>query len=162
MERLEAGGVHRSLVLVGSLAAFGYLVSTVRDALLATYYGGSPALDVYFIALSPAQFIGGEAASLAYFAFLPEFARAVGTGDAAAYGRLFRARLAFASKAALGVALLLAAGGAVFARWLAPGYSGLSGALGSLRTSLAVLSLLIPGFAVAGVLRASLEARARF
>jgi len=148
-------------VVVGSLTALGYLLSTLRDALLASYYGGSPALDVYFIALSPAQFIGMEAASLAYLAFLPEFASAIQATGPAHYAHLFRERLALASKVALGVAVLLAVLGTVSTNWLAPGYAG-HGAIGSLRTSFVVLSALIPGLAVAGVLRAPPEARAQF
>src|SRR2546428_9355283 len=34
-----------------------YLASLVRDAVLAAYYGGSAALDIYFIALAPSQII---------------------------------------------------------------------------------------------------------
>ena len=147
--------------MVGALAASGYVLSILRDAILATYYGGSAALDVYFIALSPAQFIGMEGASLVYLAFLPEFSRSLRTGDAAAYDTLFRARLAFAAKAALTVAILLAALGAAFPRWIAPGYAD-QAAIHALRIGLIVLSTLIPGLAVVGVLRAALEAQTRF
>jgi putative peptidoglycan lipid II flippase len=147
--------------VVGSLAAFGYLLSILRDAMLATYYGGSPALDVYFIALSPAQFIGMEGASLLYLAFLPEFSRSLRAADATAYGWLFRARLGFAVKAALAVAILLAAAGVLFPQWLAPGYAG-HAAIRALRISVVVLSALIPLLAVVGLLRAVLEAQARF
>jgi len=149
------------MLVVGVLAASGYLLSILRDALLATYYGGSSALDVYFIALSPAQFIGMEGASLVYLAFLPEFSRALRSPDAGAYSHLFRARLAFAVKAALAVAILLAAVGAMVPQVLAPGYAG-HGALRAVKISVAVLSGLIPGLAVVGVLRAALEAQARF
>ena len=148
-------------MVVGALAASGYLLSVVRDAMLATYYGGSSALDVYFIALSPAQFIGMEAASLAYLAFLPEFSRSRLAGGAAGDGRLFRARLAFAAKASLGGAILLAAAGAAFPQLLAPGYAG-HAAISALTMSIVVLSLLIPALAVLGVLRAALESHARF
>src|SRR5207253_10818439 len=133
----------------------------LRDAVLASYYGGSPALDVYFIALSPAQFIGMEGASLVYLAFLPEFARALQAQDVSEYGYLLRARLTFAAKAAFGVALFLGAFGAALPRWLAPGYAGHS-AISALRISVAVLSALIPILAMVGVLRAALEAQGRF
>ena len=85
-------GIHGSIVLVGGLTASAYLLSIIRDALFATYYGGSAALDVYFVALSPSQFVGMESASLTYLAFLPEFSRAVGA-DPASYGNLVRERL---------------------------------------------------------------------
>jgi putative peptidoglycan lipid II flippase len=158
---LQTGRIHRSILVVGALAASGYLLSILRDAMLASYYGGSPALDVYFIALSPAQFIGMEGASLVYLAFLPEFARSLRTADVSAYGQLFRARLAFAARAALAVAIFLAAAGALFAQWLAPGYAG-HAAMGALRISVVVLSALIPGLAIVGVLRAALEVQGRF
>ena len=148
-------------MVVGSLTALGYLLSTLRDALLASYYGGSPALDVYFIALSPVQFIGMEGASLVYLAFLPEFTRALRADDASAYGRLFRARLKLTGKAAFGAAAIMASVGVGFTQWLAPGYAG-HHAIGSLRVSFGVLSALIPGLALLGVMRGALEARARF
>ncbi|HUL03238.1 MAG TPA: hypothetical protein VLV16_08445, partial [Gemmatimonadales bacterium] len=153
-------GVRRSIIFVGLLAVLGYLVSALRDAVLAAFYGGSPALDVYFIALSPAQFLGMEGASLAYLAFLPEFARAGGDAQGL-HGHLLRARLGFAVKVGCGAALLLTAAGVLSPQWLAPGYAG-HRALGGLRISIAVLSTLIPGLLVLGVVRAALEARARF
>jgi putative peptidoglycan lipid II flippase len=151
--------VFKSIGMVGGLAALGYLASMLRDALLAAYYGGSAALDVYFVALSPAQFLGTEAATLAYLAFLPEFTLlASHTAD---YRGLLRARLAFAGTYGLGAALMLGMAGAVFTPWLAPGYAGRS-AIHEVRVSVAILSLLVPGLALAGVLRAALEARAHF
>lgn len=129
--------------------------------MLARYYGGSSALDVYFIALSPAQFIGMEAASLAYLAFLPEFSRSLRAANHAAYKQLLYARLAFAAKVAFAGAILLAVVGVAFPQWFAPGYAG-DAAIHALRISLAILAALIPGLAIVGVLRAALEAQARF
>ena len=161
MEPLQAKRIHRSIRVVGFLAASGYLLSVLRDAMLAKYYGGSSALDVYFIALSPAQFIGMEGASLMYLAFLPEFARSLRARDYSAYGHVLRVRLVFAAKAALIVAMLLAATGVIFPQWLAPGYAG-DAAINALRASVVVLALLVPGLAVVGVLRAALEVQGRF
>jgi putative peptidoglycan lipid II flippase len=145
---------------VGLLAALGYLISAVRDAVLAAFYGGSPALDVYFIGLAPAQFIGMEGASLVYLAFLPEFARAKGKEDGW-HDHLLRARLRFAVKAGCGIALILVAVGVLVPQWLAPGYEG-HRALSGLRASATVLAMLVPGLLALGVLRGALEARARF
>jgi putative peptidoglycan lipid II flippase len=161
LEPLQTDRIHRSILMVGCLAASGYLLSILRDALLATYYGGSFALDVYFIALSPAQYIGMEGASLVYLAFLPEFTRSRRASNPSGHAHVLRARLTSTAKAALGAAILLAAICATFPQWLAPGYLG-HGAMGALRMSVAVLCALIPGLAVVGVLRAALEAQARF
>ena len=143
------------------MAAVGYALSIVRDALLATFYGGSRALDIYFIALSPAQFVGTEAASLAYLAFSPEFAGAASGSDDTTYRHLFRERLAVATSAGVVVAVLFSVLGAMFTGLLAPGYAG-QAAIRSLRAGVVVLSALIPGLTVVGVMRADLETRARF
>jgi putative peptidoglycan lipid II flippase len=143
------------------LSAMGYALSIVRDAVLATYYGRSPALDLYFVALSPLQFVGMEAASLAYLGFLPEFVRAGKTGEGGEYKHLLRRRLVVTLRASLAAAVLMAVMGMLSTPVLAPGHTA-HDALGSLRATFGALALLIPGLAIAGVLRAGLEARGRF
>lgn len=150
-----------SIGTVGLLTGVAYLTSIARDAILAAYYGGSTALDVYFIALSPSQFLGMEIASLSYLAFLPEFSRSIGAGATSRLSGLFHERAALALKGSVGVAILLMLTGVVLTPLLAPGYAH-SDALRTVRLSFACLSLLVPILGIIGVLRAFLEAQGRF
>jgi putative peptidoglycan lipid II flippase len=161
LRRTIRRGIHASIALVGTLSALGYILSILRDSVLARYYGHSSSLDVYFVALLPSQFVGTEAASLAYLVFLPEFSRAIEAGDEDEHHHLLRARLSFVIKGAGLAAAAFAAIGLLFTPVLAPGYIS-SGALGSLRASFVVLSTMIPCLAILGVMRASLEAHGHF
>ena len=125
-----------SIGTVGLLTGLAYLTSIARDAILAAYYGGSAALDIYFIALSPSQFLGMEIASLSYLAFLPEFSRFIGVGDKSRLSRLLHERVAFTIKGSLGVAVLLTITGVLLTPVIAPGYAS-STLLRSVRISFA-------------------------
>src|SRR5436309_2819181 len=151
----------RAIGTVGLLTGVAYTASIVRDAVLAALYGRSSALDIYFIALAPSQFLGMEIASLAYLAFLPEFSHSLATGAAKGAGELLRERFALTVKGTLSVAILVTIAGSLFARVLAPGYAQVNTLL-SVRLSFAGLSLLIPIVGLIGVLRAFLEAQGRF
>src|SRR6266550_2085592 len=111
--------IRSSIVLVGTMSGFGYLLSIVRDSILARYYGRSPVLDLYFVALSPSQFVGLEAASLAYLAFLPEFSRAISGSAQDEYHHLLRRRIALAVKAGGIAGAALAVIGVFFTSMLA-------------------------------------------
>src|SRR5437762_3335292 len=95
-----------SIGTVGLLTGVAYATSIIRDAVLAALYGGSRALDIYFLALAPSQFLGLELASLAYLTFLPEFSRSLREGDSLSVSQLFYQRVTLALKGSLGVALL--------------------------------------------------------
>jgi putative peptidoglycan lipid II flippase len=148
-----------SIAFVGILSCIGYVLSVVRDSVLARYYGGSSALDLYFVALSPSLFVGMEAASLAYLAFLPEFSLAAGGQHE--YRAVLRSRIALVARVGGLASLGIAAIGVVFAPLLAPGHAAI-GAIGPLRATFIPLSLVVPCLAVIGVLRASLEVYGRF
>jgi putative peptidoglycan lipid II flippase len=150
-----------SIGTVGLLTGVAYLASIVRDTVLAAHYGGSPALDIYFIALSPSQFLGIEIASLLYLAFLPEFSRALALVDNPSISQLLHDRVAFAIKGTIAVAILLMLAALLLAPLLAPGYAQ-DGALHTVRLTFVCLSLLVPVIGVIGVLRAFLEAQGRF
>ena len=161
LKRVVERDVGASLLRVGALTSFAYLIGIGRDAVLATFYGGSTALDIYFVALAPSQFVGMEAASLTYLALLPEFSKAFRGAGGRSGTYMLRERLLFIGKATLGLAFLFAVLGVLIAPVLAPGYAG-HRAMSSLRISLAVLCLLIPALTVGGVLRAALETKGWF
>src|SRR2546425_2491086 len=87
-----------SIGTVGLLTGIAYTASILRDAILAALYGGSAALDIYFVALAPSQFLGMEVASLGYLAFLPEFSKSFGNGNEFRSIHLLRERAALVIK----------------------------------------------------------------
>lgn len=160
MRLWSRAGLRAALIRTSGLTAVVYLLSVGRDVLLAKYYGGSPALDILFIATAPSQFLGLEIATLAYLALLPQFVAAAHAG-ASDIGGLLRRRVTFAAGMGLLVGVVLAVVGVLLPGLFAPGFTRLGG-LGLVRTSIAVCSVLVPLFAVAGVLRAMLESQGRF
>src|SRR5437016_2946441 len=132
MRLFDRRSILASIGTVGLLTGIAYTASIVRDAILAAFYGGSAALDIYFIGLAPSQFLGTEIASLVYLAFLPEFSRAFGNGDKTGTSQLLRERAALVTKGTLGVAILLTFTALLLPRLLAPGY-GHGATLGALR-----------------------------
>ncbi len=133
----------------------------MRDAILAAFYGGSAALDIYFIALAPSQFVATEVATLVYLSFLPEFSRAIAAISGANPSELLRKRLSLVVKGTTAIAIVVALGSVLLAPLIAPRYVQ-EGFGRTLRMSFAALSLLIPLIGVIGVLRAFLEAHSKF
>ena len=156
---LSKSGIRTALLRVSGLTGLIYILSVVRDVLLANYYGGSAALDILFLATAPSQFLGLEIATLIYLAFLPEFVGAIHQG--VGLEALLRRRVGLAAGVGAAVAVLLATIGVFFTRLVAPGFARHEG-LDVVRWSLAACSLLVPLFATAGALRAALEAEGRF
>lgn len=160
MRVFSRAGVRAALIRTSGLTALMYLLSVGRDVLLAGYYGGSPALDILFIATAPSQFLGLEIATLTYLALLPEFVGAAHRGGTD-IGGLLRRRVTFAGLIGLLVGGALAVAGALVPEFFAPGFAH-RGGLSLVQWSIAVCSALVPIFAVAGTLRAMLESQGRF
>jgi peptidoglycan biosynthesis protein MviN/MurJ (putative lipid II flippase) len=143
------------------LTGLAYVASLLRDAILAALYGGSAALDIYFIALAPSQFVATEVATLVYLSFLPQFSRAIADISGVNPRELLRDRISLVAKGTLGVAVVVAVGSILLAPLIAPRYVQ-EGFGRALRVSFVLLSLLIPLLGVIGVLRAFLEAHSKF
>jgi putative peptidoglycan lipid II flippase len=153
-------GLRTAVIRVAGLTGIVYVVSVVRDSLLATFYGGSAALDIYFLATGPAQTLGLEIASLIYLALLPEFVKSLHR-EGASFETQLPGRLVAAAGVGLAGAAVLTFAGVAFTGLFAPGFTNRAD-LATLRASLAVCSLLVPMLAVAGGLRAALESRRQF
>jgi putative peptidoglycan lipid II flippase len=152
--RVRASSTGAALLSTGALTGAGFVISLVRDMTLAATYGGSPSLDVFFVALGPTLYWGTESANLAYLGTMPALA--------AHSTRTPPPRLIVA---VLGVAVLsalsLAAIAALAPSAIAPGLVAL-GERRELVTAVGALGLLIPLLTLGGLLRATLELARRF
>lgn len=152
--RLRTSSTGAALLRTGALTGAGFAISIVRDMTLAATYGGSPALDVFFVALGPTLYWGLESANLAYLGAMPALAA---RHTLRLHPRMIVASLGIAVTGATALAAL-----AIFTPTaIAPGLVAL-GERRELAFAVGALGLLIPMLTVGGLLRAPLELAKRF
>lgn len=135
------------------LTGTGYLLSLGRDMVLAGMYGGTPALDIFYLALAPIQYWAAEIAGFFYLTTLPAFRSDTATDRLSR--PLYRAGMVGAAAAmALVTAVALVPG------LILPSHTGASGAAHF--WAFVGLSTILPMLAMGGIVRAALEAHERF